>query len=91
MATAAEQALLQRGLSQGQGLDIFALAAQQSQADRDERPTEPVAGTGVGLIDVFTKGARTDAAERIKAAQAKQRAAVETEAGANLLDRKSVV
>ena len=67
-----DQALIARGLSQGQGPDINELA-QALQQQGAQRPPAAFAGrtpgTGVGVIDLFTRGRRADEAREIAASQ----------------------
>lgn len=85
MAHTPEHALLAQGTAQGQGLDILALARQQADANRSGQRGQEAPGTGIGLIDIFTRGKRREAGEQIRAAEVSQQAAIETQAGANLL------
>ena len=77
------------GSSQGIGRDvgegIFGNILEVAKASTRGSRGEPVAGTGVGLIDLFTLGKRTEAGEDIRQAEAKREAAINTERGANLL------
>ena len=72
-----DQALLQRGLSQGQGPDINEMA-QALAAQAAQRPPEAFAGrtpgTGIGVIDLFTRGRRAAEARELSTQRAQSRA-----------------
>ena len=93
---AIDNALLARGTRGGEdvggagigsdvGGGLFGNILEVAKASTRGERGEPVAGTGVGLIDLFTLGARTEAGEDIRQAEAKREAAINTERGANLL------
>lgn len=72
-----QQALIQQGLSQGQGPDIFQMAqALQAQAQPQGQPAQRTIapGTGVGILDVFTAPARRREQQQINRQQSQQRA-----------------
>ena len=66
------QALIARGLSQGQGPDINELAQLLQNQGAQRPPNAPAGrtpGTGVGVFDVFTRGRRAEEAQEIAAGQ----------------------